>query len=455
MDFDILIIGSGPGGYVAAIKGAQNGKKVCIIEKEDYGGTCLNIGCIPTKTLLKSVELMDNVKKSSAFGIDGVEEEKINMNLDNLQKKKNEVVTTLVSGVKGLLKKNNVETRDGIASIKDTNTVTVDGNDITGDVIILATGSVARMLDIPTNSKMPVLNSTDVLNLTKKYNSMVIVGGGVVGIELAYFLSKIGVNVTIIEFLDRILPMVDLEITREVEKHIRSMGIELITSATLKEICSDKVVYSVDGSTDNIKCDAVMMSVGRDPNIQLPGLDKLGLKIDRGAIVTDGHMKTNINNIYAIGDVNGKSMLAHTASMEGLVAISNICGNDDLMDYNSIPSAVYISPEIASVGLTEEQAKLKYGDVKIGKFPMRGNGKSLIEGDQNGFIKIICNKEYGEILGAHLYCVHATDMISELTLAMELECTADELIKVIHPHPTVSESVGEAAHAVEGLPIHF
>lgn len=455
MDYDILIIGAGPGGYVAAIKGAQNGKKVCVIEKEHIGGACLNEGCIPTKTLLKSVELMDSINKASDFGIEGITIKDIKMDLNGLQKKKKEIVDSLVTGVRSLLKKNDITLIEGIAAFKDKNTITVNGKDITADSVIIATGSVPAMLDIPISDEMPLLTSTEVLEMKEKYSSMVIIGGGVIGVELAYFLSKIGIKITIVEFLDRILSMIDHEIIDLVEKQIKSMGIEIITGATVTEIGSDRVVYTIGNEAKEIECDATVMSVGRKPNILIGGLDDIGIKTERGAIVTDHRMQSNVKNVYAIGDVNGNSMLAHTASMEGLIAIDNICGKDNHMNYSKIPSAIYLNPEIASVGLTEEQARKKYGEVKIGKFPMMGNGKSMIEGNQNGFIKIICDKDYLEILGAHLYCIHATDMISELSLAMEIECTADELVNIIHPHPTISEGIGEAAHAIVGKAIHI
>ena len=455
MEYDIIIIGAGPGGYVAAIRAAQLRKKVCLIEKGSLGGTCLNAGCIPTKSLLKSIDMMEEIKKNHMFGIEGIEVDKIHLNIDKLREKKNDIVRTLVSGIEMLLKKNKVTVINGTATILDKNTVMVGDEKMYAESIIIATGSKPKKLLVPISEKMPVLTSSEVLDLNKIYDSMVVIGGGVVGIELAYFLSSIGVKITIIEFLDRILPMVDKEITVLVEKQLSSMGITVITGANVKEICNEKVIFSVNNKIDEVMCDAIMVSVGREPNTESLELENAGIKTSGSDIATNSKMQTNIKNIYAIGDVNGKSMLAHTASMEGIIAIDNICDGNNEIDYSIIPNAIYLNPEIASVGLTEDEAKEKYKKIKIGKFPMIGNGKSLIEGNQNGFIKIICNDHNLEILGAHLYCARATDMISELSLAMNLECTADDMSKVIHPHPTISEGIAEAMYAVNGNSIHY
>lgn len=455
MDYDIIVIGAGPGGYVAAIKAGQEGKKTCIIEKEKFGGTCLNIGCIPTKALLKSVEIFNEVKNAAEYGIHGINTDVLELNLTDVQKRKSQIVGSLVSGVRGLLKKNGVAIEVGNASLVDKNTVLVSGKKITASSIIIASGSTSKMLPLDLDPSMPVYTSTEILNLTETPKEISIIGGGVIGIELAYYLANIGVKVKIIEFLDRIMPMVDKEITDMVEKQLAEMGIVIHTGAKVSAIEKDGVLFEKLDKLEKESCDAVLMAVGRQPYTEGLNLDAVGVKTERGAIITDETMATNIPNIYAIGDVNGKSMLAHTASTEGIVAIDNICGHKVKMDYSKIPSAVYIKPEIASIGLTEEKAKEKYGKIKVGRFPMMANGKSKIEGETRGFVKMIADEKYMEIVGVHMYCIHATDMISEMSVAMNLECTADELAKMIHPHPTVSEVLHEVAHAVESKAIHF
>ena len=453
-DFDIAVIGGGPGGYVAAIKAAQLGKKVCMIEKENFGGTCLNVGCIPTKALLKSVEMFNASKDAAEYGIKGIEADSLELDLEGVQKRKSDIVKTLVGGVEGLLRKNGVTVKKGAAEFVNPTTLKVGSEKITADSIILAAGSISKSLPIQIDHQMPLYTSTEVLDMTRRPEKMAVIGGGVIGVELAYYLANIGVKVTIIEFLDRLLPMVDKEITDMVEAQFRDMGIEIYTSAAVSGIEKDGVVFEKDNSVKKAACDAVLMAVGRAPNIDSLKLENAGIKVEKNAVVTDQTMATNVKNIYAIGDINGKSMLAHTASMEAVVAVETICGINAKMDYTKVPSAIYIKPEIASIGLTEEQAIKQYGDIKVGKFPIMANGKAMIEGDKRGIVKIIVDKKHLQIVGAHLYCVHATDMIAEMSVAMNLECTADELVKMVHPHPTVSEVIHEACHAAESKAIH-
>lgn len=454
MDYDIIVIGAGPGGYVSAIKAGQLGKKVCIIEKKHFGGTCLNIGCIPTKALLKSVETLKEAEKAKEYGVMGISPENLSMDMEKVQKRKSLVVKTLVNGVQGLLRKNGVKMISGTAHILDKNTVEVGEEKISAENIIIASGSSAKMLPIDIHKDMALYTSTEILELREIPDSITVIGGGVIGVELAYFLANAGAKVTIVEFLDRLLPMVDREITTMIEKQFTDMGVEIYTSARVQKIEKDCVLFEKDGKEQKCRCSAVLMAVGRAPYTEGLGLENAGVKTEKGMIVTDETMATNVKNIYAIGDVNGKSMLAHTASMEGIIAVENICGIPAKMDYSKVPSAIYIQPEVAAIGYTEEQAREKYGDIKVGKFPMVANGKALIEGEQRGLVKVIVEKKYMEIVGAHFYCVHATDMIAEMSVAMNLECTADELVKMIHPHPTVSEVVHEACHAAESRAIH-
>lgn len=455
-DYDIAVIGGGPGGYVAAIKAAQMGKKTVIIEKEHFGGTCLNVGCIPTKALLRSAQALKEVKESADFGVIGVDVSGAALDLAAVQERKASVISQLVGGVQGLLKKNGAVIENGEGTLEDAHTIKVGTKTITAENVIIATGSQAKSLPITVDENMPLLTSTEMLNLDKAPESMAVIGGGVIGIEFAYFLASIGVKVTVIEFLDRILPMVDEELTAKVTADLQEMGIEIYTSARVTEITADGVRFEKDGAVSEVKCDQVLMAVGRGPSLAGIDTEKLGIKTERGAIVTDKTLKTSVPGIYAIGDVNGKAMLAHTASMEGVVAVETICGEKSEMDYDKIPSAIYIQPEIASVGLTEKQAKEKYGEIKVGRFPLMANGKAKVEGEERGMIKVITEAKYGEIVGVHMYCIHATDMIAEAVAAMKLESTAEELAMAIHPHPTVSEIMHEAMHAAScGKAIHI
>lgn len=454
-DYEIAVIGGGPGGYVAAIKAAQMGKKTVIIEKENFGGTCLNVGCIPTKALLRSAEALKEVKESSQFGVVDVDTSSASLDLVKVQERKKNVISQLVGGVQGLLKGNGVAIENGEGKLADAHTVEVGGKKITADNIIIATGSKAKSLPIDISADAAVLTSTEMLDIDKAPESMVVIGGGVIGIEFAYFLSTIGVKVSVVEFLDRILPMVDEEITTQVTGHLQDMGINIYTSAKVTEITADSVKFEKDGKVQELPAEQVLMAVGRGPSLEGIDTEALGIKTERGAIVTDNTLKTSVPNIYAIGDVNGKAMLAHTASMEGITAVENICGEKAVMDYSKIPSAIYIQPEIASVGLTEKQAAEKYGKINVGKFPLMANGKAKVAGEERGLVKVITEAKYGEIVGVHMYCIHATDMIAEAVVAMKLESTAEEVAKSIHPHPTVSEVMHEAMHAVDGRAIHF
>ena len=455
MNYDIVVIGGGPGGYVAAIKAAQMGKSVCIIEKDTFGGTCLNVGCIPAKALLKSVEILNEVKHASDFGVKNIEVSNAELDMAQVQKRKNTLVNQLVSGIGGLMKKNNITVIKGEGSFVDKNTIMVADRQIQGESIIIATGSSVKLLPLQADPGMTIYTSTDILDLENMPTEIVIIGGGVIGIELAYYLSNIGVKVKIVEFMDRILSLMDQEITDLVSKQFHRMGIEIHTNAKVTKIDKAAIELEQDGKTHSLNCDAVLMAVGRQPNIEGLKLEAPGVKVERGAIVSDDHLATNVKGIYAVGDVNGKLMLAHTASMEAIVAVEHICGIDSKMEYDMVPSAIFIKPEIASIGLTEEQAKEKYTDIKVGRFPMMANGKAKIEGETRGFVKVITKVESGEILGAHLACTHAADMISEFSLALKMECTAEEIARAVHPHPSLSEAIHEACHAAAHKAIHL
>jgi len=454
-DYDIVVIGGGPGGYVAAIKAAQMGKKTAIVEKAKFGGTCLNVGCIPTKALLRSAEALKAAKEAGKFGVVSYDAENATLDMTKVQARKEDVVKQLVGGVNGLLKGNGVTVYNGAGSIKDKNTVLAGDQTITTENIIIATGSVSKGLPIDISPKMDVMTSTEILDLQEIPESVAVIGGGVIGIEFAYFLASAGAKVTVVEFLDRILPMVDEEITQQAHSMLTGMGIDINTSAKVTEITADGVRFEKDGKSQEVKADKVLMAVGRAASLEGIDCEALGIKTERGAIVTDDKLRTSVDNIYAIGDVNGKAMLAHVASMEGIVAVETICGKEAAMNYSRVPSAIYIQPEIASVGLTEKQAEEKYGNIKVGKFPLLANGKAKVAGEEQGLVKVITEAKYGEIVGVHMYCLHATDMIAESVVAMNLEATAEEVAMSIHPHPTVSEVMHEAMHAVGGRAIHF
>ena len=445
-DYDVVVIGAGPGGYETAIKAAQCGKKTCIIEGAGFGGTCLNVGCIPTKALIQTADVYHKVKDAARFAVTGVEADKIAVDMAALQARKKAVVKTLVNGVKGLLRGNKVTVVEGMASFADAHTLSVDGRSITGANIIIATGSSIFMPPfIALEGENHLLTSTEALDLDQVPASVTVIGGGVIGVEFAYLLNRLGSKVTVLELMDHILPMVDIEVSRLAEKRMTKDGILFRLGAKVSRVKDDTVYYEFGGQNCQVKSDMVLMAVGRVPNTQGLNAKGIGIEFDRKAIRTDAHMRTNIPHIYAIGDVNGKVMLAHTASHEGMVAVADICGQGEEMRYDRIPSCVYLEPEIACIGLTEAQAREKYGDgLKIGRFNMAANGKSLIAGDTDGLFKVIVAADTGEILGVHLYGQHVTDMIGEISAAMAAEGTAEELIHAIHPHPTVNEALGEA-----------
>ncbi|MBI4634657.1 MAG: dihydrolipoyl dehydrogenase [Deltaproteobacteria bacterium] len=459
-NYDIAIIGGGPGGYVAAIKAAQSGKKVCLIEKGELGGVCLNQGCIPTKTLLKSVEIVNAVRRCGEFGVSGVEASQAAIKMDKLQERKRAIIKKLTGGVGFLLQGNGVKVYRGNASFMNRDTLNVNGEEIKAANIIIATGSQPAELPVPIGAgekgkQAPIITSTEALELTEIPKTMVIIGGGVIGIEFAYIFAQLGSKVTVVEMMEHILPMVDEEITDETAKMLKALGIEIITGAKVSRIAGPSVYFEHAGTEKTAQGAKILMAVGRVPHTEGLNLETLGLKMNGRAIAVDEHLRTSVQGIYAIGDVNGMSMLAHTASMEGMIAVENILGHAFRIDYNRIPWGIYLQPELASVGLTEKQAREKYGKIKVGRFPLAANGKAAIEGETRGMIKVIIEPRYNEILGVHIYGIHATDMISESVLAMNLEATAEEITTTVHPHPTVAEIIPEAFHAALGKAIHF
>lgn len=454
-DYQITVIGGGPGGYVAAIKAAKSGQKTCLIEKAALGGVCLNQGCIPTKTLLKTAATLTELRHAADFAIDGIDPAKLSVNMGKLQERRKRIIATLTGGVRNLVKANKIALVEAAAKFVDPHTVEAGGRKITSDHFIIATGSEVFIPPfIKQEGKNSVITSKEALTLEKLPKRLAVIGGGVVGIEFASYFNQLGVEVTVVELLENILPMVDPEVSELAKRRLAKSGIQFKMRAKVEIIRDNHIHFEQDGKKDSVAADLILMSVGRVPCTDGLGAGEIGIEFDRRAIKTDAHLRTNLPHIHCIGDANGKVMLAHVASHEGIVAVENILGRKIAMDYDRIPSCIYLDPEIACIGLTEKQAGEAGRKVKVGKFNMAGNGKSLVEGDTDGLMKVIVDADLGEILGVHLYAKHATEMIAELSVAATLEATAEEIIHSIHPHPTVSEAVGESFMAAYGQAIH-
>ncbi|MCK8083659.1 dihydrolipoyl dehydrogenase [Vibrio sp. 1CM24A] len=463
LEADITIIGGGPGGYVAAIKAVQLGQKVVVVEKESLGGTCLNWGCIPTKALVRSAEVLDTLKHAEDFGIVA---DNVGFNFDQVMGRKNKVVKQLVDGVGFLLSKNSVTTVKGSATISSSEVVTVSSESIETTIrsknIIIATGSESANLPIPGSDLECVIDSKQALALSELPEKIVIVGGGVIGMEFAFIFASFGVDVSVVEYAESTLINCDIDVIDEVEKAAEEKGIKLYTGAKVEEIINTEgtgslVAFTQEGSKKYLATDKVLMAVGRVPNLTGIDADALGLELNangRGIAVNE-RMETNVPNVYAIGDVTNIIQLAHVASHQGIVAVNNIAGIDAEMDYKAVPSAIFTHPEIGMVGMTEQQVIKKGLEYVVGKFPFVANGKALALGESKGFIKIIADKATDKILGASIVGPNATDMIAELTLAMRNELTTEQIIETIHAHPTTAEVVHEASLAFHGGSIHF
>ena len=459
-DADIVILGSGPAGYVGAIRAAQLGARVVIIEKESVGGTCLNVGCIPTKALLACVAVADAVKSGEEFG---VKVDKYELEIAAMMSRKNSIVKRLVGGVESLFAKNKIRLVRGFGRITDPHTVTVDAQagavTIRAGKILIATGASSALLKAPGfEIGENVWTSTEALSFESVPKRLLILGAGAIGLEAAYTLSRLGCETLVVEMKPQILPAADTEPANELAKALKKAGNKIMLAAAVvgaEDIDGGKRVRIKSGDKEEVRdFEKILVAIGRKPATEGIGLDEVGIKHDRGRILVDEYMRTNVPDIYAAGDCIGEPMLAHVGLTECIAAVEHSLGMDSKMDYSAIPACVYTTPECAAVGLTEQQARERYKEVRVGKFTFRHNGKAMAIGGLDGFIKIITEPGYGEILGVHMVGPHVTDLITEAVVAIRNELTVDELIASIHPHPTLAEVVQEAAYDALGRAIH-
>jgi dihydrolipoamide dehydrogenase len=462
MNYDIIVIGSGPGGYVTAIRASQLGFKVAVVEKESLGGICLNWGCIPTKALLKSAQVYEYLNHAKDYGISA---ENIKADFSAVVKRSRDVAEGMSKGVQFLMKKNKIDVIMGTAKVKPGKKIDVVGADgkttaYTANHIIIATGARSRQLpNLPQDGKK-IIGYRDAMVLPKLPKTMIVVGSGAIGVEFAYFYATMGTKVTVVEFLPNIVPVEDEEVSKQLEKSLKKIGIDVMTEASVESVDTkgDGCKVNIKTKTGNVTLDAeiVLSAVGIEANITGLGLEETGIKTNAGKIVTDKFYATNVAGYYAIGDCVAGQALAHVASAEGITCVEKIKGlHVDPIDYNNIPGCTYCQPEIASVGYTEKKAKEAGYTVKVGKFPFSASGKASASGAKDGFIKLIFDAKYGELLGAHMIGANVTEMIAEIVALRKLETTGHELIKTIHPHPTMSEAIMEAAAAAYGEVIHL
>lgn len=452
-EYDIIVVGGGPAGYYAAIRGAQLGGKIAIVEKSEFGGTCLNVGCIPTKTYLKNAEILDGIKIAAGRGIN-LASTNYTIDMDKTVDFKNSVVKTLTGGVQGLLKANKVTIFNGLGQVNPDKTVTIGSQTIKGRNVILATGSKVSRINIPGIDSKLVLTSDDILDLREMPKSLAVMGGGVVGIELGLVWASYGVDVTVIEMADRIIPAMDKEVSTELQKILSKKGMKIKTSVGVSEIVEENNQLTLKlNNGEEVVAEKALLSIGRVP--QMNGLENLNLEMDRNRIKVNDYQETSIPGIYAPGDVNGTKMLAHAAYRMGEVAAENAMhGNVRKANLQFTPAAVYTHPEVAMVGITEEDARAKYGDILIGKNSFTGNGRAIASNEDQGFVKVIADAKFHEILGVHIVGPAAAEMINEAATIMESELTVDELLLSIHGHPTFSEVMYEAFADVLGEAIH-
>jgi len=455
--YDLIVLGSGPGGYVTAIRASQLGLKTAVIEKESLGGVCLNWGCIPTKALLKSAQVFEYLKHADDYGLTVKEFDK---DFDAVVNRSRNVADGMSKGVQFLMKKNKIDVISGYGTLKPGKKVDVDGTEYSADHIIIATGARSRELPNLPQDGEKVIGYRKAMTLEKQPKKLIIVGSGAIGVEFAYFYNSMGTDVTVVEYLPRIVPVEDEDVSKQLERSFKKSGIKVLTSTEVTSVDTSgegvKATIKTKKGEEVLEADMVLSAVGIKTNIENIGLEDVGIVVDKDKILVNDFYQTNIPGYYAIGDVTPGPALAHVASAEGILCVEKIAGQHvEAIDYGNIPGCTYCTPEIASVGLTEAQAKDKGIDIKVGKFPFSASGKASAGGHKEGFVKVIFDAKYGEWLGCHMIGTGVTDMIAEAVLGRKLETTGHEVLKTIHPHPTMSEAVMEAVADAYGEVIHI
>ncbi len=457
-DYDLVVLGSGPGGYVAAIRAGQLGMKTAVVERDELGGVCLNWGCIPSKALLRNAEIVNFVRNGATFGITA---ENVSYDFGKAVDRSRQVVKRLTTGIGFLLQKNNVEHVRGAGTLGGHGAVRVDdGRTLTATNVIVATGARPRSLDaVPVDGEV-VIGSREAIELREAPARAVIVGGGAIGVEFAYLWRSYGCEVTIVELMPRLVPVEDEEVSRVLERSFKKQGIKFMTGSQVDGVDVEngaaRVTISNGRGETVVECDRVLVGVGAQGNVDGIGLESVGVATERGYIPVDDSMATNVPGVYAVGDVTGKMPLAHVASAQGVTAVESIAGLDPMpLDYDAMPKATYCKPQIASFGLTEEQARERGLSVRTGKFPAMASGKALAMGETDGMVKLVVDSEIGDVIGAHMIGAEVTELLGELSMAKLLESTTKELGWLVHPHPTISEMVKEAALAADGEAIHI
>ena len=455
--YDVIVLGSGPGGYVTAIRASQLGLKTAVIEKESLGGVCLNWGCIPTKALLKSAQVFDYLKHAEDYGLSVKQYDK---DFTKVVARSRSVAEGMSKGVQFLMKKNKIDVLEGFGKLMPGKKVDVDGKQYSADHIIIATGSRSRVLpNLPQDGKK-VIGYREAMTLEKQPESMIIVGSGAIGVEFAHFYNTMGTDVTLVEFQPNIVPVEDIDISKQFERSYKKAGIKVMTNSSVEKVDTSgkkvKATIKTKKGEEIIEADVVLSAVGIVSNIEGIGLEEVGIVADKGKIMVNDYYQTNIPGYYAIGDVTPGQALAHVASAEGITCVEKIAGMQvETIDYGNIPGCTYATPEIASVGMTEKQAKEAGYELKVGKFPFSASGKASAAGTKDGFVKVIFDAKYGEWLGCHMIGAGVTDMIAEAVLGRKLETTGHEVLKTIHPHPTMSEAVMEAVADAYDEVIHL
>lgn len=463
MDYDLIIIGSGPGGYVAAIRASQLKMNVAVIERAELGGICLNWGCIPTKSLLKSAQVFDYLTHASDYGISISGE--VKPDFSAIIARSRSVADGMSKGIQFLFKKNNIVHIKGFGRLAGNNSVEVEGadgtkNTITAKNIILATGARSKELPNLKQDGKKIIGYREAMTLDRQPGSMIVVGSGAIGSEFANFYQSIGTSVTLVEFLPRIVPNEDEEVSKQLERSFKKLKMKIMTDSSVESVDTSKekclVTIKTPKGSEIVETDIVFSAVGVSTNIEGIGLEIAGVKTEKGKVVVDDFYRTSVPGVFAIGDIVHGPALAHVASAEGIICVEKIAGKDvEPLDYMNIPGCTYTNPEIASVGMTEAAAKEAGYDIKVGKFPFTASGKASASGAKDGFVKLIFDAAYGELLGAHMIGANVTEMIAEIVVARKLETTAHEIIKAVHPHPTMSEAIMEAAAAAYGEVIHL